>query len=217
MQIIALHQQMADELNNLFGVRNTIVVNNGIDLDRFKNAKPDKKHLKTLLGIPSEAYVIGHVGRFAPQKNHELLVKIFEQVRKENEKAFLLLVGTGALEEQVRQWLKDRNLEKYALILTHRNDVQDLMKIMDVFLFPSLYEGLGIVLIEAQASKLKCVIANTIPKQAIVSNFVSVLGLKEPVGIWSKEVLRELPQAYKCDFTGWDIKDAVKQLEEIYG
>ena len=95
VQLIALHEDMRDSLNKAFGIDNTIVLNNGTDISRFQNAKP-REEVRAKLGIPQDAFVVGHVGRFHPVKNHDFLVKVFKAVKKLKPNAFLLMIAGNA-------------------------------------------------------------------------------------------------------------------------
>ena len=100
MQMIALHDDMAKELDEMFGVKNTLVIRNGINLERFKSVKESKNELRKEYNIPDDAFVIGHVGRFTYQKNHEFLMNVFYELYKKNNKAFLLMIGDGEYKEE---------------------------------------------------------------------------------------------------------------------
>ena len=142
------------------------MLNNGIDFSAFEKTL-SKEKVRKREGIPEDAFVVGHVGRFNKQKNHKLLVETFAEIYKKNPKAFLLMVGNGSLQKETEERLKVLGLEGHYLILSHRTDIPDLMKAMDKFVFPSNYEGLGIVLIEAQKIGLECIISHVVPDAAI--------------------------------------------------
>ena len=217
LRFVALHEKMRQELNKMFCVDNTIVINNGIDFNRFKNLK-GKETVRQALRIPADAFVIGHVGRFTEQKNHQKLINVFEQVRKQNSNAFLLMIGKGKMVEQISIMLREKNLQECTLILSDREDIPDLMNAMDLFLFPSIFEGLGIALIEAQIMKLPCVVSDKIPQAAIISNMVKTVRLNDNNTIWAKAVLSVFPNVIKYDhIEEWDIHFSVHELLKLYG
>lgn len=216
LQLIALHPEMKETLQAMFAVNNVIVVNNGIDLDRFISAHPDRTKMRKNLGIPKDSFVVGHIGRFSKVKNHDLIVNIFNDLCKIQKNAFLLLIGTGELRHQIETSLREKGLSDKCLILTHRTDVPELLKLMDIFLFPSVYEGLGIVLIEAQVAHLPCVISDTIPTQSIISNYVSRVSLNAPIKEWCRELLKEFDKDFVGDSSAFNIKDVVKKVEYLY-
>lgn len=217
LQMIALHEEMKKQLQCLFGISNVYVVSNGIDLQRFFTANPNKAELRDFLGIPTDSFVIGHIGRFSKVKNHKFLIEVFSQIHKERKDAFLLLVGTGELKVEIETYIAELNLESNILILTHRKDIPELLKIMDVFVFPSLWEGLGVVLIESQATKLRCVISDTVPKDSILSNYVTSLNLhSNTISEWKDEILKQEEATFQGDFSLCDIKCIIKTVERIY-
>lgn len=217
LRLVALHQKMADELNQFFNVSNTIVINNGIDISRFRNVKESRESIRLSLGIPEKAFVIGHVGRFSEVKNHNLIVEIFRKVKEKQENAFLLLVGDGELKAEIERKIKEAGLDSSSLILSNRTDIPRILKAMDIFLFPSIFEGLGIALVEAQAAGLRCVVSNNVPDSACVSNLVCSKSLSDSVESWSEAVLdtnRRGP--YKNGLEEYDIRLSVSKLEKLY-
>jgi glycosyltransferase involved in cell wall biosynthesis len=134
----------------------------GIDLSRFE-IDVEAENVRRSLGIPPTALVIGHVGRFFEQKNHAFLVEIAREVVRMESRSFFLLVGDGPLRVAIEQKVQSYGLTKHFVFAGARSDVPTLMKgAMDLFLFPSLYEGLPLTLLEAQAAGLRCLVSNTI-------------------------------------------------------
>ena len=216
MRFITLHEEMRKEVNELFGVQDSLVLNNGIDFSRFENALP-KEVVRKQEGIPKDAYVIGHVGRFNAQKNHSLLIKAFYEIQKNKENAFLLLIGHGDLMDEVKQMIVNLRIENKTKILTKRPDVPDLMNAMDKFVFPSVFEGLGIVLIEAQKIGLECVASDAVPDAATVSNLVKKVNLTCTAEEWAEEIMNfhvEEPEYFGIE--EWDMKTVAHRLEEFY-
>lgn len=127
------------------------VLNNAIDYDKFKFNDCIRNKIRRELGLDNK-FVVGHVGRFCEQKNHIFLIDIFCQVIKHNRDSVLVLVGEGPLKEEIKKLVKERNIETNVLFLGQRSDVNELLQAMDVFVLPSLYEGLPVIGVEAQAS-----------------------------------------------------------------
>lgn len=164
------------------------LLKNAVDLNVYKYYPKEREHIRAALGI-QERLVVGHVGRFALQKNHFFLLNIFCEIKKQNNDAVLLLVGgNGDLEEQVRQKVVDLGLEQSVIFAGIRSDIPQVMSAMDVFVMPSFFEGMPNTVIEAQATGLPCVIADTITKEANITGLVQYLPLRNPE-IWSKKVL----------------------------
>lgn len=139
LRMIVLHDDMRKEINEIFDIENTAVIHNGIYFQRFRNVTETKGEIRKALSIPENVFIIGHVGRFTYAKNHEFLIDIFNEVCKKNSRAFLLLVGTGELTEVVKDKVADLGISDRVLILSHRSDIPELLKAMDVFAFPSRY------------------------------------------------------------------------------
>jgi len=217
LRLIALHEEMAGELNRRFGVSDTLAIKNGIDLTRFTDVTESKKQIRLNLGIPEKAFVIGNVGRFSEEKNHRMIVSVFSEVRKQRTDAFLLLVGGGELKDAVRDMLTDAGLSSCSMILSNRKDVPQLLKAMDVFLFPSLYEGLGLSLIEAQAAGLVCVASDKVPLDARPTGLVTTLKLDDPIETWCAALLKTHGGSGCHDaLRDYDIRGSVRELEELY-
>ena len=217
LRLIALHDNMAAELNEMFGVKNTAVVKNGVNFTRFSNIDKSKCDIRKELGVPENAFVVGHIGRFAHQKNHEFLIDVFKEVANKNPNTFLLLIGHGQLKDKIEGKIKEYGLEDKVLILSHRTDVPYLLNAMDVFVFPSLYEGLGIVLVEAQVAKLRCVVSDRVPSDAILTSSTIPVSLECSAKEWSDIILNNkiINDTYG-DLEEYNMEIQIKRLEDIY-
>jgi len=176
--------------NKMYAQGKVYLLNNAIDVDKFvynENIREDKRKE---LGIDDNTLVIGHIGRFVAQKNHTFLIDIFNEVHKENENAILLLIGQGPLEEQIREKVEQLNLTKCVKFLGQREDTNELYQAMDMFVLPSLYEGLGMVLIEAQCAGLPCIASSEIPSIAKITENFEFLNLKESVSKWKNVFIK---------------------------
>lgn len=218
LRIIALHNRMADEINRLFGVKNTVVVNNPIDLDRFFDVKVNKTSEKNLLGIPEKSFVIGNVGRFNQQKNHSFLVEVFSEVASKREDAFLLMIGSGELIQEVRDLLKKKHLENRYLILSDRKDIPELLSVMDVFCFPSLFEGFPLAVLEAQAVRLPCFISSRVPEEIMLTEHIWRLNLEEGAKVWADNILDPNKELFRPTHSleEFDISNVIDKLETVY-
>jgi glycosyltransferase involved in cell wall biosynthesis len=198
----------------------------GIDLKPFHSAI-NANTLRAELGIPHNATVVGHVGRFCPEKNHSFLLDIFAEIAVQNSQAYLLLVGDGPLQPEISQKVKRLNLTGRVILTGARSDVSALMlNVMDIFLFPSISEGLGLVLIEAQAAGLNCLISDAIPAEAeLSSQQIQRLSLSIHPRIWAELALETLSrktsvshqQALQIvESSLFNIDVSTKRLVEIY-
>ena len=166
--------------------------------------------------------VIGHVGRFDAQKNHTFLLDIFSECVNIVPNARLLLVGDGEGRTQIQEKAKSLGLEEKVIFTGVRNDVADLLQAMDVFVFPSLYEGVPVTMIEAQASGLPCVISDGVPKDCVItSGLVTSMKLSDRPCDWAKHIAAQLNRKREnhleeIQAAGYDIVTAAKELENFY-
>ena len=160
-----------------FPGQDVTVVKNGIETERFAFDPGIREQVRRELGIGDEL-VIGHVGRFVPVKNHSFLIDIFAQLRKQKPEAKLLLVGEGELEERVREKVKRLKLDNDVIFLGLRSDVNRILQAVDVFVLPSLNEGLALVLLEAQTSGAYCIFADTVSEECRITDTVESLPLR---------------------------------------
>ena len=214
---IALTNELADKIKTFYDHNHTIVVNNGINLEKFKNIKANKREIKDKLNLPYDSFVIGHVGRFSEQKNHEFIIDIYKRFFELEENSYLILVGDGELNKFIKQKVERLGLKERVKFLGIRKDIPEMLKCMDVFLFPSLHEGFPIILIEAQAAGVRCVISDQIDKNAILSENTVNLRLDDPLDKWCKAIkdtkIKSQPVGSLKDY---DIKNIVKILVEKY-
>lgn len=196
------------------------VINNAIDLDKFIYNLDVRNKMRKELNVENNL-VIGHVGRFNKQKNHESIIRVFADIVKKNDKAILLLVGEGDLYSSVYKYVKDLNLEDKVKFLGLRKDANALFQAMDVFILPSLYEGLPVVGVEAQASGLSCIFSSRMTKLVKVTDKVVFLDLEAGLDKWSDIILASAN--YKREDTRKSLEDAnfdivkeARKLEEFY-
>ncbi len=172
----------------MFGNRKATVIPNAIDAKRFKFNPAVREDKRKELGV-ADRFVICHVGRLAPQKNPKGLIDIFDSLYKADRSAVLLSVGDGEMADEVHLYAKSKPCCDAIRFLGRRGDIHEILQAADVFLFPSFYEGLGIVAIEAQAAGLPCVLSDVIPKEVAVTDNVFYLSLSEPPEKWAKTLL----------------------------
>ncbi len=217
VRTIALNKEMAEKTNQLFHINNTLVLRNGINLDSYHNQP--RSELRRKYGIPDDCFVLGHVGRFNKVKNHRRIIEIFKIVKLRHPNSKLLFVGDGEEESLIQQRVEEIQLKEEVIFMGARNDVPSMMAMMDCFIFPSLYEGLGIVLIEAQAAGLKCVVSDTVPKETTVTDKVYRLPLASDSEIWASVVLGNndfKPAPITQPIEQYDISNVIAILKEYY-
>ena len=196
------------------------IVNNAIDAAAYTYDADKRGELRRQLVLADEL-VIGHVGNFTQPKNHPFLLEIFTALLKKEPNAVLLLVGGGEEMSQIREKAQKLGIAEHVHFLGVRSDVAGLMQAMDVFVFPSLYEGLGIALIEAQAAGLPCVVSDTIPHEAYLTDLVDSESLSAPAEKWAEKILakRAIPRTDRraeIAAHGFDITTEAVKLQEFY-
>lgn len=197
-----------DAAQTLFGPRwesdpRFRVLHCGIDIDAFRQPV-EPAQVRKEFGIPVDAPVVGHVGKFYKQKNHHFIIQIAAEVLKTQPDIYFLLVGEGALRSEIETLARKKRIDHRVVFTGSRPDVPRLMLgAMDTFLFPSRFEGLGLVLVEAQAAGLPCVISDRIPEEAtVVPELIRVLPLESGARTWADSLSRALksprPQPAHC-------------------
>ena len=196
------------------------VINNAIELDNYIFNNEERKKYRDSLNI-DDKFVIGHIGHFTPQKNHDFLIDIFNEYQKINDKTILLLIGNGYLENYIRTNVEELKLSHKVMFLGNRNDINLILNAFDLFVFPSIFEGLGIVLIEAQANGLRCIMSDQIPLAAnVLEN--QVVPINADVKNWVeaiKKIDSSLSRKDVVEFlseAGFDIKQEAIKLCKLY-
>lgn len=204
----------------MFGKRKDIyLIHNGVDLDVFHFDAEGRRNIREEFSIQGR-FVVGHIGRLHKQKNHRYLLEVFRGVRQCRPDAVLLLVGIGELEDAIRKWVHELKLEDAVIFTGQRFDIPHLLSAMDVFVFPSLHEGMPNTVIEAQATGLPCVIADTITPEADITGLVTYLPLTESKDAWVDTALSVATEERRdtvSDFIthGYDIKTVAQELMEL--
>lgn len=217
LQLIALHQDMAEELNNMFSVNTTKVIRNGVDFNRFRNISESKMRIRENIGIPVDALVVGHIGRFTEQKNHTFLIDIFKKLTEYNNSAFLLLVGSGKLKKSIEERVLTEGIKDKVLILSNRTDIPQLLQAMDVFVFPSLFEGLSVTLVEAQAAGVRVIASDRINKETVLSKDTILLSIKDSPAKWAQTILdTDIVNNEFGDISRFDMNKEIIALEKLY-
>jgi glycosyltransferase involved in cell wall biosynthesis len=191
------------------------VVYNGIDVEQYAYRAEVSSQYKAQFGVANKR-VLGHIGRFNEQKNHVFLMEIFEAYHQMDPDSVLLLVGRGDLEAKIRNIAKEKGLDDSVIFAGVRNDIPQLLSMMDIFVFPSLYEGLAVALIEAQTSGV-CVLANenTTP-EAIISDNIKLLPLGDAQQ-WATVIAEQIGQrTSNIDVKKFDINCTYQVIEQKY-
>lgn len=198
-----------------------ILCNNFIDTDKFLFNESYRNKIRQELNIENK-FVIGHVGRFNYQKNHKELIDIFNSVAKENDDVVLILLGTGELVDEIKEYVDNLKLNDKVLFLGLKANTNEYYQAMDLFMLPSLFEGLPIVAIEAQASGLKCLVADTVDKNSDITGNLTFIPLNN-IDLWKKEINKIIKSNYKRENmkkviskSGYDLTTEIKKIENLY-
>ncbi len=194
-----------------------ILLPNGIDTGKFSMNPEKREQYRKEFGLDGK-YVIGNVGRFYDVKNHTFLLDVFRAAHEMDPSAVLMLVGVGPLQKAMAQKAADLGISDQVIMTGNRDDVPELLGAMDVFAFPSLWEGLPMTVVEAQASGLPCVLSDTITQEVNVSSLVEYLPLGDEE-IWAEAVLRRRPRqnvTAEIIRAGFDIGKSARYLTDLY-
>ena len=209
----------------LFGKKNKasfIQMNNAIDANQYRYSEEKRLAMRRDLGL-SDQLVLGHVGRFNPQKNHPFLIDVFHEVHRQRSDAVLLLVGDDSGEDggKIHDKVERLGLKDCVKFLGVRSDVADLLQAMDVFLFPSLFEGLSVASVEAQAAGLPVIISDGVPIECKKTDLVQVLSLKASASEWAQKVIETASVTRRDTYdeivaAGFDIAQNAEWLQNYY-
>ena len=205
----------------MFGGASYQIINNAIDVAAYTYDPTKRQEMRRQLGLENEL-TIGHVGRFSQPKNHPFLLDIFTSLLKKEPDAVLLLVGGGEGMPKIQAKAQELGIAEHVRFLGVRSDVADLMQTMDVFVFPSLYEGLPVTMVEAQASGLPCIISDKVPPECILTEgLVNIMPLSASPEAWAEKILsmRAVPRTDRHEEIaahGFDITTEAVKLQEFY-
>jgi glycosyltransferase involved in cell wall biosynthesis len=197
------------------------LINNAIDVSKYAYDPQIALAKRKELGL-EDNFVVGNIGRFHFQKNQLFLLDIFEEIKKRKENAKLLLVGDGEDRDKIEEAIAKKNLQDSVMLLSFRKDVPALLMAMDVFVFPSLFEGLSLALLEAQASGLPVFASkDVISKDSSMSDSFYWISLEKPAEEWAEQIVQKSSESShmgicKLEQFGYDIQKEAKKLEELF-
>ena len=206
----------------MFGHRQAHVLHNAIDSAEFSYNEKVREQIREDLGLERK-FVVGHVGRFGYQKNHRFLLEIFREIHLLFPESVLLLVGDGKDKTSMQQWVIQNGLQDNVKFLGVCENVPQLLQAMDVFVLPSHFEGLGVVLIEAQAAGLPCFAsADVVSREAKITDLLKFIPLDNGAAYWARQILdgRNAKRRINCTplikEAGYDIVDQAQWLQSYY-
>ncbi|WP_422479485.1 glycosyltransferase family 1 protein [Pleomorphochaeta sp. DL1XJH-081] len=200
---------------------NFSILKNAIQIQKFVFTPSIRGKYRADLDLTNQ-FVVGHVGRFDPLKNHPFLLKVFKEVHDRIPNSKLLLVGDGEERQVIEEIIKKYNLKEHVILLGSRADVSGLLHAMDVFLFPSYAEGLGISLVEAQTTGLPCVVSSNVPREVEITDLIEFLSLDESIERWCETIVKMKSDISRRDHSqeveekGYGILGSAQQIQAFY-
>lgn len=204
---------------------NYIVLNNAISVKEYSFSLQTREKIRNSLGISSRTFVIGNIGKLNFQKNHQYLLEVFTRFKKSIDDCKLIVVGGGELEDELKRKAVGLGIREDVIFTGMMDDASEYIQAFDFFAFPSRFEGLGLALIEAQASGLKCIISDRVPKEAVVTNQVKVMSIDGEADEWADYIVQNINYdriknaknaAESIKSHGFDISTEAEKLRRLY-
>lgn len=223
--LLACSQAAALSMFGLPAEERVTILKYGIETQKFAFSEQLRKKYREKLGVKENEHLIGHVGRFAIQKNHQFLIDIFQKISLKSNSYKLLLIGEGSLEEDVRRQVRKYGLDEKVIFLGTTPETEKYYCAMDLFVLPSLWEGFGIVNLEAQASGLSCIVSNQVPRETNIFGRMEFLSLDDS-DLWVDHILKYRSMNYhlkreeawqKVQDAGYENRLSAQALEKLYG
>ena len=200
------------------------ILNNGVDAQKFTYDKVSAEAFRAEYGIDQEKLVIGHIGRFSPQKNHDFLIDVFSEIAKKNNNAILVLVGVGELQNNIKRKVETMGLNEKVLFTGLRDDIPRMLSACDIIVFPSLYEGMPNTIIEAETNGLPCLVSDTVTRQAAITDLVRYKSLSDSASSWANATIQlycEMKDRNRSSYgeivksQGYDISQTAEEFIEL--
>ena len=207
--------------NYVFGNNKYEIVNNGVDIEKFRFDETKRKEIRKRFNLKNNETVYINIGRLIGVKNQIYLLNLFKEIYDIDKLSKLFIIGKGELKDTIEKKISELNLDKQVILLENRNDISDILQGMDIFILPSLYEGLPIVAIEAQSSGLKCFISKNVTQEVKVTDLVEFIDINEDYKNVAKYIIEnkkyERKNIKSKELENYNIKNVSKYLvNEIY-
>lgn len=203
----------------LFRSNTFTVIYNGRDIKKFSFSRDKRNKIRKQLCIASNDVLYGHVGHFNNQKNQNFLIDVFNQISKKDKNVKLVLIGTGPLEEEIKEKVKKYNLDERVLFLQNISNIDEYYSAMDIFLFPSIYEGFPLVLIETQSNGLPSFVSNNVTHEVQLTDLINFISLENGPDYWANEIIKDSSIDRRTEsvlLTDFDIIETSRKLFEYY-
>lgn len=204
-----------------YNSNNYDIINNGVSMEKFSFENDSRIEMRKTLGLDNK-FIVGHLGNFVYPKNHEFIIQLFKKIKEQNPESILMLVGDGDLREKIEKNVAELGLRESVIFTGTRKEVQKYLWAMDVFVFPSHYEGFPVTLVEAQASGLPCVVSTNITRQVSITNDIYFMDLKSGIEAWANKIIELGRKNDRCNKSNqiidleFDIANVAKKLESFY-
>lgn len=215
---VAISSKLEEDIHKIYPSAKCVLIPNGVDMTSIDNSRRNKYDIRKELGIPDNSFVVGQVGRFDKVKNHLFTIDVFNIIVKKNDKAILVLIGTGTEQEidLINSRIALYHLQDHVIMLGLRADATSLMSCFDVMIQPSLSESFSLVLIEAQASNIRCVASDAIPKEVFCNRNCIRLSLDVSKEKWAELMMGKEESKNSSCISQFDINAVLDKLIELY-
>jgi glycosyltransferase involved in cell wall biosynthesis len=218
LSFVAISSKLEEDIRKIYPSAKCVLIPNGVDMTTIARKRRCKSELRKELGIPEDAFAVGQVGRFDKVKNHLFTIDVFNIIVNKNDKAILVLIGTGT--EQEIELIKSRiayyNLQDHVIMLGLREDATSLMNCFDVLIHPSLSESFSLVLVEAQVNNIRCVASDAIPNEVICNKNCFQLSLDAPKEKWAELIMGKEESVGNSSISQFDINVVIDKHIELY-
>lgn len=218
MRFVAISKDIKTDLQRIIPDAQITVIPNGLDIKAIKQEKYDRQVFLSQLGIKEDAFIIGHVGRFHPVKNHSKLIRVFAQVLSRKKNAYLFLVGTGTEQEQltIKNLLQEYRVEQNTIMFGVRQDAAKIMSVFDAFVLPSKVEGFPLVAVEAQAHNVRSIFSTGVPAEVVRNENAFRLDLNESDEKWAEYILSDFIHKPVGDINDFSLDKVIDSHLELY-
>lgn len=218
MSVVAISEAICNDTLKIMPSCDVVTIPNGIDVDTIRSTRIDREEFCRSVGIPVNAFVVGHVGRFDPVKNHEKVIDVFAKVHERAPNSVLLLIGNGETErvESIRRRVEKYGLPDVVYFLGTRSDAKSLMSILDCFLLPSYVEGFPLVLGEAQCFGVRSIATAAVPDEVIINNNCFKLDIAQSDDVWADYALGDFVRKAEGTIESIDINTVIDRHVDVY-
>ena len=208
---------VSDESNKFcFNSPNAIIIPNAIDYKLYSPNNSERKKYRNEFNIKDNEIVIGHIGRFEKQKNHDFIIDIFDEICKTRDNYRLVLIGDGILLKKIKDKVNQLKIDSKVIFLSNRDDIPKLINMFDIYLFPSLYEGFGITAVENEVNGKYVFISSNLSKDIIISNKIFCLSLNDSKTIWANEIINVKTNDTLSLKNDLNMEKYIKNIERVY-